>query len=661
MDYSNMKIKDIKAAADRGSSGACIEMYRRNMENFENTSMAEEYLNKAKRHLYEVEDDNEKEEICLSLADIYMEKDPKEARRNLELARELGSIRACIKLVNFYKKGIGGPVDLESAKICQDIAFDHISPTEKLAIAKERYKEGSILEACSYYEDVRDNDGSSIKEKNLAKLYLIAINHKRYLKNFEQLSSMVEGISSDEIDNIYSILAKSETEKNFKIILEISKIEKAFDTSFANYYLGTHYLEGKCVSQNFGLGMGKLAKSGNDGNIDAQLRLSEIYYSGNQQENLDSDPKRGFEWLSKAADSGSVPAQFKIGMSYWKGEGVAKDIDKAAYWLGKAAEKRNVDAMREMGMLCLSGKDLDKAMYWLLEACSLGDAKSAAQIGYNYRHGIAAEVNYEKALKYYKIAKKIANEKAIDIFGLDENILFCQEEIEKSKKMKAEAEKQAKNAEANTSASKTTSSSYSTATVKKADERKSEDSAIKAYYSKNNINNNSKNNLKNVGNSTNQAKNVPLNKNRNKGANKNVVPKLNSISGILSMIFTLIAAFEVGNNIKMWNVISDLIKYPGYRDQWFSRVFEGRYAPYEAPIIITILLIILAAYNFVRFKSNKKFILLIGNIAVFGGIMICIALGAEESEFSISGYAAMAIIYVLIMSFITKPSQRSKH
>lgn len=50
------------------------------------------------------------------------------------------------------------------------------------------------------------------------------------------------------------------------------------------------------------------------------------------------------EWFKKAADQGNVDAQNNLGVMYYTGEGVPKDMAKAREWLRKAAAQGNADA-----------------------------------------------------------------------------------------------------------------------------------------------------------------------------------------------------------------------------------------------------------------------------------------------------------------------------
>jgi len=53
------------------------------------------------------------------------------------------------------------------------------------------------------------------------------------------------------------------------------------------------------------------------------------------------DAQEGFKWSYKAAEQGIPDAQAMVGMAYYEGCGVEKDLNKAVYFLEKA--KKNGD------------------------------------------------------------------------------------------------------------------------------------------------------------------------------------------------------------------------------------------------------------------------------------------------------------------------------
>ena len=84
------------------------------------------------------------------------------------------------------------------------------------------------------------------------------------------------------------------------------------------------------------------------------------------------------DWYRKAADQDNASAQAMLGMAYYKGEGVARDLDEAAKWFRKAAEHGVASAQGLIGACCLLGAGAAENGYegnrWLSKAADQGDA-----------------------------------------------------------------------------------------------------------------------------------------------------------------------------------------------------------------------------------------------------------------------------------------------
>lgn len=63
------------------------------------------------------------------------------------------------------------------------------------------------------------------------------------------------------------------------------------------------------------------------------------YYCVGARREAQLPPKPAIEMLKTAASWGSKPAQFLLGLNYYKGEGVAQDRVQGLAWLGLAAER----------------------------------------------------------------------------------------------------------------------------------------------------------------------------------------------------------------------------------------------------------------------------------------------------------------------------------
>ena len=101
----------------------------------------------------------------------------------------------------------------------------------------------------------------------------------------------------------------------------------------AHFYLATIYRL-KSDDKKY---MEYLARAANLGDPEAQFEIANTFQSI-------GDRKSAVTWLMKAAEQGFTRAQVNLGYCYEMGDGVAKDLDKAAEWYNKAANLRNGEA-----------------------------------------------------------------------------------------------------------------------------------------------------------------------------------------------------------------------------------------------------------------------------------------------------------------------------
>ena len=68
------------------------------------------------------------------------------------------------------------------------------------------------------------------------------------------------------------------------------------------------------------------------GNPEAENAMGLLYAEGDKKHAIQQDQSEAARWFSKAAEHGSAPAQYKLGLLYWAGHGVPKDANKAYFW-----------------------------------------------------------------------------------------------------------------------------------------------------------------------------------------------------------------------------------------------------------------------------------------------------------------------------------------
>lgn len=115
------------------------------------------------------------------------------------------------------------------------------------------------------------------------------------------------------------------------------------------------------------------------GNAQAQTRLGLMYFRG---QGVREDDHAAFDWIQKAALQGHAEAQYHLGNLYAFGHGVPaaeQDPDRmAARWYFEGAQQGNADAQYALGLLFLSGKGVvqsqEEALKWFRRAAGAGHA-----------------------------------------------------------------------------------------------------------------------------------------------------------------------------------------------------------------------------------------------------------------------------------------------
>lgn len=184
----------------------------------------------------------------------------------------------------------------------------------------------------------------------------------------------------------------------------------------AQYKVGEYYYtfckgEGKIdfnltIEEGISNAISYYEMAANQGNINAQIDLYEIFYVG---EYVEENDKEAFKWIKMAAQQGNAEAECSIAHAYEFGTGVEADYEEAVKWYEKAAEQGYKEAIRELGFAYRTG-DLhlcpsdEKSFYYYMEAAKQGDAFSQTRIADFYMEGEGVRKNQKEAEKWYRKA-----------------------------------------------------------------------------------------------------------------------------------------------------------------------------------------------------------------------------------------------------------------
>jgi len=115
-----------------------------------------------------------------------------------------------------------------------------------------------------------------------------------------------------------------------------------------------------------------------------------------------------FQFYSESANRGDADAQFHLGAMYIKGEQVKKDVDEGLYWVKLAAEQGHEMAISYLELweddISSTALNASVGINWLKEAGRGWDMDAIFNLGFLYESGRGVEVNFKKAMQWYRFS-----------------------------------------------------------------------------------------------------------------------------------------------------------------------------------------------------------------------------------------------------------------
>ena len=150
------------------------------------------------------------------------------------------------------------------------------------------------------------------------------------------------------------------------------------------------------------------------------------------------DYDTAFEQFLSLAETGDIRAQTYIGMMYFNGLSVPKNLETAAGWYIKAAEEGHPHAQFYLGWMYDHGKGLEKnkelAFKWLETAAKQGHPRAQNNIGVMYYKGEGVKKDLLLAQMWYMISSsKGMSEAKENMITLNDNL--TKKEISQIKQM----------------------------------------------------------------------------------------------------------------------------------------------------------------------------------------------------------------------------------
>lgn len=184
-------------------------------------------------------------------------------------------------------------------------------------------------------------------------------------------------------------------EQNEQTAIDLLKRGAEQGHALAMYNLGMRYRDGNGVRRDWGQAYELFAKSAEMGFVSSMVELGDALTLGRGVRN----PRRGVEWLQRAADAGADRAKISLAATYYFGRtgatpptSVLEDEPLALLWLARVAESGNSEAQADLANFMQKGTGLTSKQpeiaerYWRLAAYG-GSAYAQVNFAEQLRRG----------------------------------------------------------------------------------------------------------------------------------------------------------------------------------------------------------------------------------------------------------------------------------
>lgn len=155
------------------------------------------------------------------------------------------------------------------------------------------------------------------------------------------------------------------------------------------------------------------------GYVDAQNTIADSYYVGN---GIEKNYQKAFEWYQKAANNGHLEAMNSLALMYDKGDVGKASIEQAEKWYKFAADQGHASSQYMVSLIYREHEkfqNLKLARDYLVRAANGGHTPAQYDLALHYEDGLHGSPKSEKlALKYYQLAAAKRYAKAMNNLAL---------------------------------------------------------------------------------------------------------------------------------------------------------------------------------------------------------------------------------------------------
>ena len=279
------------------------------------------------------------------------------------------------------------------------------------------YEDGKLLprnDTCIYQLTLKAaNLGDSGSAYKLATLYKEGIGVQKNIKESEKWYQQFSELNLFwhkmwAVDYLKSGL------KNYKKAGKL--LSDASNSSYNPWAISTNIQYSITNSLDYSVNLNQLKVLSENNNLDATVRLANIYYDGLV---VEKNYQLALELYEKASLLGDIWNEVRIADMYLKGQGTTRNIEKALQWNYKAAEHGNVWAINNIVYMYFTKqignpKFLDDAISMLINLAEFGSVDAMRFLGDYYSKGYGVQININESIKWYQKAAKLGDAASIN-------------------------------------------------------------------------------------------------------------------------------------------------------------------------------------------------------------------------------------------------------
>lgn len=268
------------------------------------------------------------------------------------------------------------------------------------------------------------NEGLPVAQERMGYLYQNGFGVKRNLNKardwYESAAKLGNSAARAALGGMY--MNGDGVEKDMDRAMSWYREAAADDQPDALRMLAEHIFLGGNVVDGYEEALSYCRRAVNAGDCEAIVLLGRAYENG---WGVEKDCKKAGELFEKAKQLGSKMAeerlrqmepetQYRLGLKFMEGRGVAQDYTLARSWFSRAAEQEDVGAMVWLGHFLANGLggdvDMKAAVELFEKAAQHNSAIALMEIGGLYRSGQFYKEDKGKALEYYCKAASLWND-----------------------------------------------------------------------------------------------------------------------------------------------------------------------------------------------------------------------------------------------------------